>query len=682
MMLRREEAHLLRAVRDWPMATPRQLAKRLEVDADQAGSWLQQALAAGWVHRHRISDRYRYAAAEAADRTGEESRYTLSDAGLAALAAGLGVPVQAYAAHYGVSRNRHFRALMQAETTWWLYEVLGEMQGQGYQLHTWAHAPLMFPGPGKTHRESRQPVAGGASRFWPLALGVAILPSATTQQEMHRGVVVEWDTGDVLPNAYRRRFAVLYRWYERLSRMEGVDYRFPVVMMLTTTSRRATQLLLIWESCACDYGVRPLPLFVAPWREPLTSPSIWRRPEAPLDAGRLLTGVYGVGDPVRAVEIFGFPPLPPPEENAMGGTAHRLLDSVVLTRAKPGVQPGHPSPWNISRSGSAVRDGSARKAGLVRAQLAISAPGRRILGRIAAWPLLSRREIVVVTGMGEGQVRGELTCLLDWGLIASFIAPDNHNLYHLTSQGISYLAATRGTTASWYAAGRQWPVKRIAGSREVELRLESLTVPYEHTRLTRWLFMTLLETAQYFRRERMLSHHLVVWEEAEARRHFFHRGRQRVLAPDAAGVYLIGDQTYEFLVEIDMGTRHRKSLLQKFAIFQDYRASLAYHRDRVRLPLILVVTSKGKDRVQELAAAIVESGAGGAQDGEPASTGSNVGANEPRMRFLIASRADIERHGLHRPIWLEVAAGQHQQCFAGFKNVPDSARMMLNPRSV
>ncbi len=670
-MLCSEVESLLRAVRDWPLATARQLAREQWVprtagqkkDEHLMGGWLHQALAAGWVHRHRISGRYRCAATDVRDRTGDGYRHTLSDAGLGALAAGKGVPVRAYAAHYGVSRTRHFRALMQAETTWWLYEVLGKLQDQGRQLHTWAHAPLMIPGVRRKHRDSERPGARGTSRFWPLALGVAILPSSTTEQEMYRGVVVEWDTGDVLPNTYRRRFAVFYRWYQRLSGMEDIDRRFPVTVMLTTTGRRAAQLLLLWESCAYDHGVRTLPLFITPWRETLSSPSAWHRPAAPLDAGRLLTGVYGVSDPLAAMDIFGFPPLPVPVNSSLGRAAYRLLDGVFLVRAKPGVQLSRPRQ-------------------LAKAQLAITVPGRRILERIAAWPLLSRREVVAVTGMRENQVRGELTCLLNLGLIASFIAPDGRNLYHLTSLGISYLAATRGSTASWYAAGRQWPVKRIVGSREVELRLESLIVPYEHTRLTRWLFMTFLETARYFRRERMLSHHLVVWEESEARRHFFYRGQQRVLVPDAAGVYLIGDQIYEFLVESDMGTRHRKSMLQKFAVFRDYRDSMAYHRDHVRFPLILVATSKGKSRVQELAAAIVEVDAAGTQDGELAGTGNEADGNKPHMTFLVASQTDIETHGPHRPVWLDTATGQRRHCFAGFKDVPDSARMKLDPRAV
>jgi hypothetical protein len=315
---------------------------------------------------------------------------------------------------------------------------------------------------------------------------------------------------------------------------------------------------------------------------------------------------------------------------------------------------------------------------LVRAQLAISAPGRHILERIAAWPLLADREIATITRMEDGQVRDELASLLNLELIASFTAPDDRDLFHLTSLGISYLAVTRGATASWYAAGRQWPVKRIAGSRKVELRLESLTVPYKHTRLTRWLFMTFLDTARFFRRERMLSHHLAIWEESEARRHFFYRGKQRVLVPDAAGVYLIGDQVYEFLVEVDMGTRHRKSLLQKFAVFRDYSASMAYHQDHVRFPLSLVVTSKGKHRVQELTAAIVESAAAGTQEEEPAVTG----IHESPMQFLIASQTDIEAHGLHRSVWFETTTGQRRYCFAGFKDAPASARIQLDLRTL
>ena len=179
-----------------------------------------------------------------------------------------------------------------------------------------------------------------------------------------------------------------------------------------------------------------------------------------------------------------------------------------------------------------------------------------------------------------------------------------------------------------------------------------------------------------------------------ARRHFFYHGRQRILTPDAAGVYLIGNQVYEFPVESDMGTHHKKSLLQKFTVFRDCRDSTAYHRDRVRLPLVLVVTAKGNDRTQELAAAAVAAGAVGTPEGGPG------------MTFLIASQADIEAHGLHHPIWLDAApcqglgglrrssqvessrtlqgwaAGQRQYCFAGLKDIPDSARMRLDLREV
>ena len=155
-----------------------------------------------------------------------------------------------------------------------------------------------------------------------------------------------------------------------------------------------------------------------------------------------------------------------------------------------------------------------------------------------------------------------------------------------------------------------------------------------------------------------------------------------MLVPDAAGVYLIGNQVYEFLVESDTGTRHRKSLLQKFAVFRDYSHSMAYHQDRTRLPLILVVTAKGEDRARELAAAIVEAAAVGAQDEEPVGSGSPPGAGESRLTFLIASQADLETHGLHRPVWLDAATGQRRHCFPGFRDVPDSARMRLDLRAL
>jgi hypothetical protein len=196
-----------------------------------------------------------------------------------------------------------------------------------------------------------------------------------------------------------------------------------------------------------------------------------------------------------------------------------------------------------------------------------------------------------------------------------------------------------------------------------------------HTRLTRWLFTAFLKTAQYFRHERLQNHHLAVWEESKARRHFYYKGKQRVLAPDAAGVYLIGDQVYEFLVESDRGTRHRKSLLQKFATFRDYRDSMAYLQEHVRFPLILVVTLRGKERVQELAAAIIKSRAMGIQSRTLSNTGTNSTTNESRKRFLIAKQVDIEAHGLHRRIWFDPEDGRFQYYFSRFIMISDSAQI-------
>jgi hypothetical protein len=62
------------------------------------------------------------------------------------------------------------------------------------------------------------------------------------------------------------------------------------------------------------------------------------------------------------------------------------------------------------------------------------------------------------------------------------------------------------------------------------------------------------------------------------------------------------------------------------------------------------VTSKGKERVQELTTAIVESGAMGIQSRKLSNTGTNSTTNESQMRFLIAKQVDIKAHGLHRRI--------------------------------
>jgi DNA-binding MarR family transcriptional regulator len=635
---------LLAAVRDWPVATAAQLTRKCRLDQERAAEALGCLRAAGWVRVVAIAGRMGPASG-AGDR---QELYLLTDSGMASLAAAEGVPVRAYAARYGVWRQRHYRALMQAETTWWLYEMLGRLREQGYELDVRAHAPMTLP---------------GGSRHWPLATGVAGWSSPGARGKEYRPVLIEWDTGDVLVAAYRSRFDLLYRSCRRLTETGQAGTEFPVTVMLTTTVRRAMQLLVLWGNCALEEGIPVQPFFVAPWQAVLSSPAVWRRPAAPLDAGRLFVGVRGVEKAALPAEMrltyptqgqklapardlsLGVPPAPPSAGRAGRGAAPCSLDR-LLPPSGPGAEPNRPP-------GRRQGDGAAS----VAEQLALSTPGRRLLERIAAWPLLSCEELAAVAGLPKSLVQENLDQLRALGLIATYTAPDGRDLAHLTPQAISFLAAVRGASPAWYAAGRQWPVERLPDSREVRLRLAALTTTYAHTCLTRWLFAAFLETARHFREERMLAHRLAVWEEFEARRHFHHHGRPRVLVPDAAGVYLIGDQAYDFLVESDTGTRHQKSLAQKFAVHRDYAASLAYRQDRVRLPLVLVVTARGDARVQELAAA---AGSG--------------------MTYLIASRTDLEKHGLHRPVWLDAATGRRRHCFDGFREPPESARMRLDLR--
>ena len=82
-----------------------------------------------------------------------------------------------------------------------------------------------------------------------------------------------------------------------------------------------------------------------------------------------------------------------------------------------------------------------------------------------------------------------------------------------------------------------------------------------------------------------------------------------------------------------------------------------------------VVTSGDETRIQQLAAAVIETRLANGEDGS-------------ELTVLITSQDTLGSKGLYYPVWLNPATNGREHCFAGFKTVPDSARLKLDLRTL
>lgn len=500
-----------------------------------------------------------------------------------------------------VTRGFVTGALLQVEALWGTRNLLVRLAQRGNLLAS--ASPI---------RERSQDARGKALVLNLAAMGIAI------KDHRHIPFVVVWDLGEIIVKAFEPTFVRLYRW-SRSEVYRNHPARFPATVVVTINQRRAWQLVEMWHRVASHCRLAPLPCYVGVWEEIISSDrdGAWCKVDNESARVPLFHSLSGLD---RAPTLFT--------------TARRTKSSTTDYRS-------------------------------VLVSLHLGVPdqrSRQVLRSVASWPLLTAKELALMAGEHLRSIQASLKSLMDLGLIKSHLIESNLG-YYLASAGIQLLAAACGQSPVRYAQSRHWSIVGGGQGRLPRLNLLSLVRSPAHTRQVRAFFVSLARLAEHCRRDLALDHTLVAWDdERESRRYFRFGGRRWTLAPDASGLYRIGDQLYEFFLEIDRGTESRPRLARKLSNYYTYWKSGEFRREGSSMPrLLIVVPDEGRARAMR--AVIVD--------------GASLYGCDPLPAWIAVKEA-LDSRGPGAPVWRELTRWRFEHCLEGFGSPPESARMQLD----
>jgi hypothetical protein len=195
---------------------------------------------------------------------------------------------------------------------------------------------------------------------------------------------------------------------------------------------------------------------------------------------------------------------------------------------------------------------------------------KRILDEIAAHPLLTRDEIVLLLQATRRRVQPGLAKMTALKLIEA-----HDGRYLIAAKGQKYLAL---------AAGFGNAVQRYARARGWGKGFGSLMRHWEHTQEENKFFLHLAGVAQ----ERG---HTVTWlAELESRLYYEAGQRRHSFLPDGRGTYMAGDTRFEFALEIDRSGSPQKRFRGKLAEYEACIGSNVLRSEGIELLRVLVVT--------------------------------------------------------------------------------------------
>jgi hypothetical protein len=195
---------------------------------------------------------------------------------------------------------------------------------------------------------------------------------------------------------------------------------------------------------------------------------------------------------------------------------------------------------------------------------------KRILDEIAAHPLLTRDEIVLLLQATRRRVQPGLMKMTALKLIEA-----HDGRYLIAPKGQKYLAL---------AAGFGNAVQRYARARGWGKGFGSLMRHWEHTQEENKFFLHLAEVAQ----ER--GHTLTWLSELESRLYYEAGQRRHSFLPDGRGTYIAGDARFEFALEIDRSGSPQKRFRGKLAEYEACIGSNVLRSEGIELLRVLVVT--------------------------------------------------------------------------------------------
>ncbi len=369
-----------------------------------------------------------------------------------------------------------------------------------------------------------------------------------------------------------------------------------MLVMLTTYTRRAPRLSVLWRDVTERLRDVHLDMFVAVFDELARNPAGWWR-GGMAEQGPLWSSCHGS----RVAISRQWPSLAP----CSGSRPVRVQDLDVWLQGK----------------------GQGRQR-LVRAFLTLSGKEWEVLEQVARWPILRSGDLALLGGYSDSdagmvadalrKLQAEELVRVVWksdairrGLelqhaqlcgrlvkatedasrekLEERVARVEHALrdlpeegwgekrYVISHLGLELLAVTRAMPPLAYGRARLWPVgyEEVDGKRVVVLRTAHYLLAYEHTLLINEFFLGLRRLAEEQWHRMYRNHQLLIWDSVECTRWFWdNRGRQRLLS-DAGGVYQIGQEVYEFWLEVDrghsVGGKHGQTLRRKYERYYLYR---------------------------------------------------------------------------------------------------------------
>ncbi|MBN1887039.1 MAG: hypothetical protein JW850_03580 [Thermoflexales bacterium] len=122
----------------------------------------------------------------------------------------------------------------------------------------------------------------------------------------------------------------------------------------------------------------------------------------------------------------------------------------------------------------------------------------------------------------------------------------------------------------------------------------------------------------------------------------------------------------QLFLEIDRGTAWLPRLRRKFGNYYTYLTSGEFRRDGYRLPQVLIVVPD-EGRANVVRGVILYE--------------ARVHGCSP-LPAWIAIQGTLDERGPAAPVWREVMRWRFEHCFEGFRDPPDSARMVLDLASM
>ena len=476
--------------------------------------------------------------------------YALTNAGVQVLARGANVPFAEYCARIGFSTARQDRLVLTMERVFQLRTFFLWLASANHTA-TWPWRAVAWD------VEVTKFFTAQGRAVWIPFDGAALMQRASGRNEAESKekawafIVVEFDLGRVAVASERERLQRLVAAQDD-PRYWGKEYAFPVLVIIAQNEWRLQEYYNLLRSAAL---ARQLPM-----------------PRAYLTTFDALLSFRR--DPTSAMWY----------STISGRRTSFLADTAGLCAPFPNQVPWRKMPLHQtgqiedpkSKIENAMTNPTEAKSESAHAfaQIALNLTPleKRLVDKIAAHPLVTRQDLVLLLQASLRRVRPALTKLQTFELIQA-----HTGRYLIARKGQQYLAHTAGfgNAVRRYARARGWGKPQ---------GFDELLRHAAHTQAENKFFLHLASIA------RARGHSLIWLSELESRLYYEAGQRRHSFLPDGRGSYMAGDARYEFAVEIDRSRVSQARLQRKLAEYEACVSSNVLRSEGVELLRLLVVT--------------------------------------------------------------------------------------------